>query len=266
MRLFAWIFILLLFTTTSVGAEIAVLIHGFKSSGRDWYDTGVVDRLQKHGWHPGGHFRYHPQRIIGPRSRAEGENIFYTIDLPNTAPMMLQVAYLHAVLQSIEAIAPDDTLNLVGHSAGGVVARTVMVIHPEHSIARLITVASPHLGSNAASAGALVASTPLSMIANLLGQDELSHSGQLLSELSPSRPGNFLHWLNQQPHPPALHYLSLVRVDNSILGGDPLITPQSQDLRNVVSLGSRAVSYPTSGSHALQAQDGDLIHHLLMLP
>ena len=262
MRLFAWIFSLLLFTTTHAGAEITVLIHGFKSSSRDWHETGVIDHLQKQGWRPGGHYRYNPQRIIGPQSRAEGNNLLYTIDLPNTAPVMLQVGYLHAVLQSIEAIAPDDTLNLVGHSAGGVVARAVMAIHPEHAIARLITVASPHLGSSAASIGALAASTPLSMMADMIGQDDLAHSGQLLSELSPPKPGNFLFWLNQQPHPPALNYFSLVRAD----GGDHLISPQSQDLRNVVNLGSRAISYSTPGSHSLQAQDGDLIGHLLMQP
>jgi hypothetical protein len=100
------------------------------------------------------------------------------------------------------------------------------------------------------------------MMAGMLGQGELAHSGQLLSELSPPKPGNFLFWLNQQPHPPALHYISLVRAD----GGDHLISSSSQDLRNVASLGSRAVSYPTAGPHSLQAQDGDLIAYLLMQP
>lgn len=266
MRVFARIFLLLFLTTTNAGAEIVVLIHGFKSSGRDWYDSGVISHLQSHGWRPGGHYRYHPQSVMGPPSRAEGKDLFYTIDLPDTAPIMLQVAFLHAVLQSIEAIAPDETLNLVGHSAGGVVARAVMVTHPEHTIARLITIAAPHLGSYMASAGALVDSTPLSMMANMLGQDELVHAGQLLSELSPPAPGNFLFWLNQQAHPPALQYTSIVRADDSMLGGDFLISPQSQDLRNVVALGSRAVSYPTPGSHSLQAQDGDLINYLLRQP
>ncbi|RUM92180.1 MAG: hypothetical protein DSZ28_09840 [Thiothrix sp.] len=266
MRLFTSIFILLLFTATNAGAEIVVLVHGFKSSSQDWYNSGVIDQLQNQGWRPGGHYRYYPQGVMGPASRAEGENLIYTVDLPNTAPVMLQVGYLHAVLQSIEAIAPKDTLNLVGHSAGGVVARAVMVIHPEHTIARLITIAAPHLGSSAASVGSLVASTPLSMMADMLGQDELAHSGQLLSELSPPTSGNFLFWLNQQPHPPALHYISLVRTNNPMFGGDNLVSPQSQDLRNVVNLGSRAVSYSTPGSHSLQAQDGDLIGHLLMQP
>jgi len=266
MRLLIRILSLVLLTTTTAGADIVVLVHGFKSSGLDWYKAGVIEHLQNHGWRPGGHYRYNPQRIIGPQVRAKGKDLIYTIDLPNTAPMMLQVAYLHAVLQSIETIAPDETLNLVGHSAGGVVARALMVVHPEHTIARLITISAPHLGSSAASAGALLASTPLSMMASMLGQDELAHSGQLLAELSPPKPGNFLFWLNQQPHPPALHYISLVRADNALLSGDYLISPQSQDLRNVANLGARAVAYPTPGSHSLQAQDGDLIAYLLMQP
>jgi pimeloyl-ACP methyl ester carboxylesterase len=261
MRIFHWLFLTLLFAVSSVSADIVVLIHGFNSTGQDWHNSGIINRLSQQGWREGGHYSYHPQHIIGPQARTEGANLIYTIDLPNTAPMMLQVAYLHAVLQSIEVIAPDETLNLVGHSAGGVVARTVMVMHPEHSIARLITIASPHLGSGAASAGALVASSPLGWMADILGQDELAHSGHLLSELSPQKPGSFLFWLNQQPHPPALHYISLLRVD-----GDHVISAHSQDLRNVAALGVRAVSYPTRGRHALLAQDGELLGPLLVQP
>jgi len=266
MHLFPWVISLLLFTLSSAWADTAVMVHGFNSSSQDWYASGVISRMEKQGWRVGGHYRDHPQQVFGPLARTKGKNLIYTVDLPNTAPVMVQVAYLSAVLQSIRSIAPDDVLNLVGHSAGGVVARTVMVTHPEHTVARLITIASPHLGSGAASMGALAASTPLGLMADMLGQGDLARSGQLLSELSPPAPGNFLFWLNQQPHPPALHYISIVRTDDSFFGGDYFVSPQNQDLRNVPALGLRAISYSTPGSHPLQPQDGDLISQLLALP
>lgn len=170
---------------------------------------------------------------------------------------MLQVAWLHAMLQSIHSVSANEPVNLVGHSAGGVVARAVMVLHPGDRINQLITIASPHLGTSAASAGAFAASSPIGVIARWFGKEGLSRSSQLLSELAPQRPDNFLGWLNRQAHPQA-GYISLVRAE-----GDGIISPRSQDMRNVMGLYGRAMAIPVPGGHALQVRDGDIIAALL---
>ena len=245
----------------SASADITILVHGFDARGGNWRYAGVTRALQRDfGWHDGGHFSYINRAIVGPDRRPEGDNLFYTVDLPSHAPIPVQVDYLQAIVQSVRHFAPEEILNLVGHSAGGVAARALMVQHPEDHISRLVTIASPHLGTKVARLGALAAGTPLSSIANFFGQHQLSHSQALLSELSPQRYGNFLGWLNHQPHPPAV-YISLIRV-----GNDNLIPEGSQDMRNVAALRGIAIAYPSPGSHSLQPSDGDILGQLLTPP
>lgn len=242
-------------------ADITILIHGFDTQGGNWRHAGVTQTLQRDFfWGDGGHFSYRNRALSGPTQRAQGDHLFYTVDLPSHAPIAVQVDYLRAIVQSVRHFAPREVLNLVGHSAGGIAARALMVHHPEAGISRLITIASPHLGTRIARLGALAASTPLSSIASWFGQDQLSRSGALLSELSPQQYGSFLGWLNHQPHPPAV-YISLIRVD-----GNNLIAEASQDMRNVASLRGIAIAYPSPGAHSLQASDGAILGQLLTPP
>jgi len=72
----------------------------------------------------------------------------------------------------------------------------------------------------------------------------------------------FLFWLNRQNHPPML-YTSVVRADGSILNGDWLVPPKSQNMANVPAIGPNAQVFLTQGVHHLRYSDGLVLHKLL---
>ena len=58
------------------------------------------------------------------------------------------------MLAAIAQRHPTDTVDLIGYSAGGVVARLALVNYGAGTVARLITIAAPHLGTEARLGGA----------------------------------------------------------------------------------------------------------------
>ncbi len=248
----------------SAHAGIAVFVHGYQSSGGIWHSSKVFKPLVAANWKDAGSFNYRARQIVGPNFRAKGDKLLYTVNLPSNAPILFQAEFLHAVIQSIRQFAPEEAISLIGHSAGGIVARTVMVTHPEHGISQLISIATPHLGTGAAAAGSLLARSPVGIFARIMGENNLSKSGQLLSDLAPQQANNFLGWLNSQPHP-AADYIAIIRTEKGLLKGDALINPGSQDLSNVWALQGRQVeSFWSTGSHRLAAQDGDILAAILL--
>ena len=243
-------------------ADIAVLVHGYQSSGQTWRQHGVLSTMQAGNWPDGGHFIYGPSGVSGPIKRLKTNHATYTVDLPSDAPILYQANILSSYLQTIRSFAPQESIILIGHSAGGLVARATMVTHPEHRISRLITIASPHLGTTVAKIARIASQSPAGGLADFLGFDSLPRSRQLFSELEPEKYGNFLFWLNRQPHPYA-EYLSIVRVDSRLKGGDAVISSVSQDMRRVVALGRYANSFATPGSHSINRGDGTLLARLL---
>ncbi|HBS25515.1 MAG TPA: hypothetical protein DD827_00035 [Gammaproteobacteria bacterium] len=245
-------------------AGIAVFVHGYQSSGEIWHSSQVFKPLITADWKDAGSFNYRARQIVGPNLRAKGDKLLYTVNLPSNAPILFQVGFLHAVIQSIKQFSPEEAISLIGHSAGGIVARAVMVTHPEHDVSQLISIATPNLGTSAAVAGSLLAGSPVGIFARMIGEKNLSRSGQLLSDLAPPQANNFLGWLNSQPHP-AADYIAIIRSEKGLLKGDSLISPSSQDLRNVWALqGQRVESFWSTGSHRLATQDGDILATILL--
>lgn len=241
-----------------VRADVVVLMHGYQSSVGAWSETGIDRALSAAGWRFGGRL-FDSRGVVtldGPG--ADGvEKSFYTVSLPHESMLWTQADFLHAYLTTLRAWHPDEQFILVGHSAGGVVARLYMVRHSEFPARALITVASPHLGSEAADIAGLVGNTPLAMMAPMVGLGTLNRSRGLYHDLSADRADSVLYWLNRQEHPVA-QYVSIVRRD-----GDLLMARRSQDLRNVPSLRYRARSIETNGGHSLEADDGRLLVELL---
>lgn len=262
-KVFSYILVLFacLFSSFSY-ADIAVLVHGYQSSGHLWRSHGVVNQLHAQGWYDGGHFTYGPRGVIGPAERGESHHTVYTLDLPDEAPILYQVNVLNDYLQTIRKMSEDERLILIGHSAGGVIARATMVLHPEQRISQLITITSPHRGTEAAYFASILARSPMGDMADWLGLDSLPRSGQLFSDLQPVDRGTFLYWLNRQPHPWA-SYVSIVRAEDRFTGGDMLIPRHSQDMRYIPALGNRAHMVPTPGDHELKARDGFVIAKIL---
>ena len=245
-------------------AQQLVLVQGYLSKPSNWSDAGITQVLMQNGWDYGGKFFHGSDgvRFLTPPHAATSGKRFYQVSLPTEAPLRVQAFYLTAYLKKLIMKNPGEEISLVGHSAGGLVARYSMVNNPELGISRLITIASPHLGTDSAALGRMLGETPLTLLAPLVGANTFNRSQGLYSDLLPEAPGRFLFWLNRQVHPPA-EYISIVRDQDSRDGGDWVVPQQSQYLENVHALRNRAFSYVVPASHNLTRPDGWLILDLL---
>ena len=249
-------------------ADVVVLIHGYLNGARGWDDSGITGILQQHGWQRAGVYEAGPGGIqLFPAPGRSAQRKFYAVDLPSEAPILVQVYQLQQILHAIGAEHSGEPLALVGHSAGGIVARTALVRGEVGNVRSLITIASPHLGT-ARAEQALDATDipfPFSIIPDLLAGDTYDiarRSRSLYVDLVRPRPGSLLYWLNSLPHPD-IDYVSIVRGENTHGWGDIVVPSYSQDMNNVPVLSGRSSLITVPVNHALAPADGTILVRLL---
>lgn len=254
--------------SSAVRADVMVLVHGYLSSAHDWDNSGITTVLGRHGWERAGMYVAGPAGIrLAPTQGQKAGHKIYTVDLPSEAPVIMQAYQLRQILQSINKLHQGEPVILVGHSAGGIVARAALVRGEAENIKALITIASPHLGTSRAEQALDVTDIPFpfSLIPDIFGgevYDTARRSRGLYVDLVRPRPGTLLFWLNSEPHPD-IQYFSIVRGQTTILSGDYVVPGYSQDMNNVPVLRGRSARVTIKASHALDALDGSLIANLL---
>ncbi len=254
---------LLLFFSTAVRADVLVLVHGYLGSAASWDISGVTPALERNGWQRAGVLS--PRGLIPVRAQAKGDK-FYTVELPSMAPVAVQTDLLRRMVAAIEQRHADEPLILVGHSAGGVVARMLLVQGGVKNPQALITIATPHLGTLRA-VEALDETDdpfPISVVKEFFAGElygVVRDSWEVLLDLTPEQPGNLLFWLNRQPHPD-IAYVSVVR-PGPIGAGDELVPAFSQDMNNVKALQDRSQVLALPVSHGLQPVDGRVLAEVL---
>ncbi|MBF0471047.1 MAG: alpha/beta fold hydrolase [Gammaproteobacteria bacterium] len=247
----------LLLLPTLVSAKTLLFIQGFNESGHVWRGSGIASSLLNNGWGDGGHILHGELPAWSSPSVGGGrDNTFYTLALPTEAPIMVQLAPLVMAVEKIKRDHPKESLTLVGHSVGGVLARMLLVQRPDLSVDTLISIATPHLGTRMAELGELVGDTPVSWMLPLMGAEEVNHANILFSELAREHPGSLLFWLNRQLHP-AIRYISVVHTE------DDVVIPPSQDMNRVVALAGKSEVVPLRGEHSLHFGDGLLLVDIL---
>lgn len=254
-------------------AAVVVLVHGYASDAGTWELSGINGELELHGWLRGGVFTPSPVGVhLLPGPGQQAANKTYSVNLPAEAPLGIQADLLRRVLEAVRLQHPGEPLYLAGHSAGGVVARMVVLGANPFRVAALVTIASPHLGTVRAAQGLdVVDSKPffcpgpgIDLLKSIVGgnsYDYLKYSRGVLLDLLPAESGNVLFWLNQQPHPD-IRYYAVVRQTPFALG-DELVPAYSQDLNNVPALRGRAEVLVTSAGHSLNPHDGVLLAGIL---
>jgi pimeloyl-ACP methyl ester carboxylesterase len=236
-------------------ADALVLVHGYLGDANSWFESGVAQVLQRAGWRFGGFLVPGPQGV-SIRGEGSGKNRYYVMTLPSEAPFEIQLRLFEPMLKAVRKRHSEERLSIVGHSLGGVLARYAMVLHPDLKVDDLITIASPHLGTNKAELALLAGSTPLSMMAPMFGAGTINRSRGLYSELVREAPGTFLYWLNHQKHPDA-HYFSVIRKDDGGISlGDMVVPEASQDMNKVAALRGRSYTRHSASGHGLEAEDG----------
>lgn len=247
--------LVLLLSAAGARADVMLLVHGYLGSGASWHESGVSYSLEQAGWGYAGHLQpVNGQMRLRYGRYPNADKAVFTVDLPSEAPVDPQMRWLAAAVDQIQQRRPNERFVLVGHSAGGVVARLFLVRVPDRRVDVLVTIASPHLGTDLAETGASLANSPVGFFAPMMGLGEINRGEALYRDLSRPRPGSLLYWLNTQPHPD-IDYISMIREP----GLDEVVPLYSQDLNNVPVLRGRARSYRTVGDHYLNKNDGAAI-------
>jgi len=254
--------------TLSVRADVLVLVHGYLAGAQSWDESGVTALLQQHDWQRAGVYTAGPAGVqLIPAPGIQASNKFYAVDLPSEAPVLVQVSLLNAILDAISQVHKDEPVILVGHSAGGVVARAALVLGNHKNVQALITIASPHLGTSRAEQ-ALDATDipfPFSVVTDFFGGDAYHtamRSRSLYIDLVRPQPGTFLYWLNARTHPD-IRYFSIVRGPSPAGWGDYIVPAYSQDMNNVPALRGRSSLINVPVSHGLEPLDGSAIIDVL---
>jgi pimeloyl-ACP methyl ester carboxylesterase len=252
-------------------AEVLLLVHGYLGGAHSWENSGITTILQQRGWQRAGVYVADPAGVrLVPAAGGEAKRKFYTADLDSVAPMRIQVVQLQEILNAIEQANPGEPLIIVGHSAGGVVARAALVLGSGRQVVSLITIASPHLGTVRAEQ-ALDATDipfPFSMVTDFFGGQTYHvarRSRSLYHDLVRPYPGTFLYWLNAQPHPD-IKYISVVRAQTAAGFGDYVVPAYSQDMNNVAALRGKSSLVTIPGRHELAPADGGVILDMLAKP
>jgi pimeloyl-ACP methyl ester carboxylesterase len=142
----------LVFADPASAGRMLVLVHGSLGDSASWRQNGVLPVLEQAGWKAAGNWQSTRSGVrLEPVGPAAGEFAVYTVNLPSTAPLMEQARFLGGMLAAIAQRRPTDTEDFIGHSAGGVGAGLARVNYCAGTVARLITIAAPHLGTERAS-------------------------------------------------------------------------------------------------------------------
>lgn len=253
-----------IFISVPVYADIMLLIHGYLGDAGSWEESGINSELQQQGWARAGMFQgsaLGPQLFVTENNNAK--NQVYVATLPSQTPVIVQADILKNIIDSIQQRHKNEKFILVGHSAGGVVARMALIRHQLQNIKALITIAAPHIGTGRADQALDITANhgPFNMVKSFVGgsgYDALKHSRGLMVDLRYPQPGNLLYWLNSQPHPD-IFYASIIRLNNNGQTGDYYVPGFSQNMNNVPALQGRSSTFTTPSSHFLVRQDADTI-------
>lgn len=258
----------LLVLASTARAEVLLLVHGWRSNADTWLAHGVVQSLATQGWHDAGAVFLTPEgTALGPNLPQSSGRTLLRATLQTEAPLTVQASQLLAELAAVRKQYPGEPLWLVGHSAGGLVARLALVSTDSPPVTGLITLASPNLGTPRAFEGLdLVDSKPffcpgpgIEFLKELIGGDDydyLKSSLPAIAEMTPAQPGSLIDWLNRQTHP-QIAYHGVVRTYDDVV---PAI---SQDLNNVPALRGRAYTHPAEAGHELNPVDGLMIDSIV---
>jgi len=232
--------------------------------------SGVVQTLESDGWRLAGMYSAHPNGQVTLHSNdllEDEDRRILIVDLPSEAPLLLQADLIANVVGDISSKYEDESIILVGHSAGGLAARAALVRHDLKSVNRLVSIASPHMGTDMAEKALDVSSFtgPATMLPGMFGGDiarTTQRSQQLYADLARPRQGNLLDWLNGQTHPD-ISWDSIIHTGLNSNGHDSVVAAYSQDMNYVYSLQGRSTVHPIRAEHGLNPTDAIILKDIL---
>ncbi|MEW8043218.1 MAG: hypothetical protein G8D28_02715, partial [gamma proteobacterium symbiont of Phacoides pectinatus] len=220
--------------------------------------------LERHGWRRAGLLRVGPagiERRPGPGPGAGAANKVYSVDLPSTAPLMVQADLLAALLRDLKARHPDEPC-IWRDTRRAVWWRVCCWCAIRRSGPPRSSPSPPPTSVPCAPWRPWTRPTAPALSAwfkDLFGgtlYQTVKHSRGVLIDLTPPHPGTLLHWLNLQPHPD-IAYHSIVRPGPTGMG-DELVPAFSQDMNSVPALRGRSRVVVSAAAHGLAPGDAPL--------
>ncbi len=256
-------FLAVLAAPTTSYADTVLLLHGYLSSSQEWQRSGITDQLAVVGWKNAGVLTTQGDRVQASKAPSTNVRRTYSVELPSEKSIDKQAKWLDRYIKFVQHKYKDEQIILIGHSAGGIVARYYMVQHPLQKVSALITIASPHLGTKNAAFAQTVSENVLVWVDGLPGVEKIYRSQGLFFDLSPDRSDNLIGWLNYQEHPQARYY-SIVREENEGHLNDYIVPSNSQDMNEVFALRGRSKTYQLKSSHSLSIKDAEILKSILI--
>lgn len=265
------LFLALLLLSFNLKAEVAVFVHGYLGHAHSWERSGVTTALSNNSWRYQGILlpNYYSGLRILPKTHdlSPHSKLFYSVELPSLMALPVQAAFLQQALMFVRTQHPEENISLIGHSAGGVAARLALVRYGAGQVKRLITIASPHMGTFRAAQGLDFADNSglFGIIKSFFGGDlyDLARDSRpLLYTLLPPRRGTLLYGLNHMPHPD-IDYISIIRTTHGGLSGDHIVPGFSQNMNSVKALSGQSTVLYSPSPHLLVPQDGAIISAIL---
>lgn len=255
------VFLALIFCQ-SVRADIVLEIHGYKGSVMSWERSGVNTVLDNFGWKRAFVLLAGPAGLIPMQQKhnKDAEKLIVNFQLNTELPLIQQANAFTAALRWVNDRFPGESIIIVGHSLGGVVARLSLVRDGAPGVVALVTIASPHFGTALAYRGLDEVDDPfpINWLKELLAgesYDVLNRSRHMLRDILPALPGRLLYWLNSRVHPD-IEYFSIVRSRRDGSLGDEIVPGYSQDMRNIPAIKDKTVRLIEGFQHALGPLDG----------
>ncbi|MFN4262546.1 MAG: esterase/lipase family protein [Thioalkalivibrionaceae bacterium] len=232
--------------------DVLVFVPGYLGRVGNFSAAGVLAPLVASGWVDAGAVLATGFGAVFTSEVSAASRVMYQIGLPSDQGVELQTQWLDVLVRGISDRHPQARLHFVGHSAGGVVARFLVLTRRVPAAATVVTIASPNGGSEWAEIGQMIGDSPMGILTPFFGLPDLREGAGLMRDLGRSRPGTLLGWMNAQPHPD-LRWVSIVRAN------DEIVAPWSQDLGRVGPLRGKVETLVSPAGHALTPADGTIL-------
>ena len=246
----------------TVLADTVVLLHGYLGSSAEWKRSNILQQLDSSSWQDAGVLNIQDDRVQASKEKTNSTRRTYRVNLDSGQSIDAQAEQLDQYIKYVRHHHPDQQIILVGHSAGGVIARYYMVKKPRDDLRALVTIASPHLGTQNAEYAQTISENILPWVEGIPGAEKLYRSQGLFFDLIPGRSDNLIAWLNVQEHPSARYY-SIVREETDDAVRDFIVPSWSQDMNEVFALRGRSATYTIKSLHSLTSKDGEILKSIL---
>lgn len=203
-----------------------LLVHGLGNNASTWEDSGYVGFLKGRELRYGGVVTvdaWGSARIEAGEHEPEEAEVFVLEISDPWESLDLWAEEIAAAVREVTERTRAPRVVLVGYSAGGVAARKYLVETPDdHRVARLVTLSSPHGGSELsilAEAAGNGGSIPgvRALLENVRRQRKIPNEAPLIADLAPAAGGNVLDLLNRAAHPGDVEYACIVATGVDLL-------------------------------------------------